>query len=90
MATRLRTMHQEDVRAKIKTSQLINRLSDHALGAVDLSVTQIRAIEILLRKSLSDLTSIQLSGPDGGAVEITAVERRLVQVPLKLVSDASA
>ena len=54
--------HQEDVRRKIQASQLVNRLSDHALGKLELSATQIKAIEILLRKSIPDLTAIEHSG----------------------------
>lgn len=54
--------HDEETRAKIKTSQLVNRLTNHALGDVDLSQTQVRAIEILLRKTLPDLTSVEHSG----------------------------
>lgn len=60
----MRRLHQEDVRAKIKTSQLINRLSDHGFGKVDLKPTQVDAIKALLKKTLPDLTSVQLSGPD--------------------------
>lgn len=91
MATRLRPMHQDDVRAKIKTSQLVNRLTDHALNNTELSTSQIKAIEILLRKSLSDLSAIQLTGADGGAIEITAVERTFIHMepkPLRLVHRA--
>jgi hypothetical protein len=66
----MRKTHQDDVRAKIQTSQLINRLTDHALGKVDLSPTQVRAIEILIRKTLPDLQALQHSGEDGGALTI--------------------
>jgi hypothetical protein len=65
MAARLRPQHQEDVRAKIKTSQLINRLQDHALGSVELTATQIKAIEVLIRKTLPDLSATELSGSIG-------------------------
>lgn len=65
MAARLRPQHQDDVRAKIKTSQLINRLQDHALGKVDLTTTQIKAIEVLIRKTLPDLSATELSGNIG-------------------------
>lgn len=71
MAARLRAKHQDDVRAKIKTSQLINRLQGHADGKVDLSRTQIKAIEILLKKSIPDLTSTEISGPGGGAINMS-------------------
>jgi hypothetical protein len=64
MAARMRTQHQEDVRAKIQTSQLINRLTDHALGNVELSPTQVRAIEILIKKTLPDLQAIAHSAGD--------------------------
>lgn len=38
---------------------LINRLIKHGLGEVDMSQTQVRAIEILLRKALPDLSSTE-------------------------------
>lgn len=58
------------VRDKIQATQLINRLENHALGEVELSQTQIKAIEILLKKSLPDLSSVELSGKDGGPIEM--------------------
>src|SRR5258708_27115820 len=63
-ARRVKIRHDEETRAKIKTSQLINRLSDHALGKIDLLPTQVRAIQILLRKTLPDLATIELRGND--------------------------
>ena len=57
-------LHQDDVRAKIQTSQLINRLTDHALGVVELSATQVRAIEVLIRKTLPDLQAVSLAPTD--------------------------
>lgn len=62
MAARLNPRHQEMVRDKIQASQLINRLEDHALNGAELSATQIKAIEILLRKSIPDLSAVQVSG----------------------------
>ena len=47
-----------EVRERIKTSMLLNRLTDHALGKVELSSTQVKAIEILLRKTLPDLSQV--------------------------------
>ena len=61
-------LHQEDVRSKIQASQLINRLTDHAFGEVELSQSQIKAIEILLKKKLPDLSAIEHKGEDGGAI----------------------
>jgi uncharacterized protein YjiS (DUF1127 family) len=65
MATRLRRNHQDEVRSKIQASQLINRLTDHALGDLELSTSQIKAIEILLKKSLPDLVQVDGAGDDG-------------------------
>jgi hypothetical protein len=58
MAERLRKTHQDDVRTKIQTSQLINRLQDHALGKIKLEATQIKSIEVLIRKTLPDLSQV--------------------------------
>ena len=72
MAERLRKLHQDDVRAKIQTSQLINRLTDHALGTVELSQTQVRAIEILIRKTLPDLQAVSLAPADDDTAQALA------------------
>ena len=53
-------MHQEDVRRKIQTSQLINRLQKHALGELELSPSQIKAIEVLIKKTLPDLSAVEM------------------------------
>lgn len=61
-------LHQEDVRRKIQVSQLLNVLQDHALsGESDISISRMKAIEILLRKSLPDLSAMQID--DGGKEE---------------------
>lgn len=56
-------LHQEDVRKKIQVSQLLNVLQNHALGVdEELSPTRMKAIEILLRKSMPDMASVTVSG----------------------------
>lgn len=73
--------HQDDVRAKIQATQLIKILTDHALGNIeDLSQSRMKAIEILLKKSLPDLSSIELKNPDD---EEFRVAGRIELVPLK-------
>jgi len=72
---------QERTRAAIKTSQLINRLQDFALGGkdpktdepIEIDNNRLRAIEILLRKSLPDLASIQHSGDPDAPVRMEIV-----------------
>jgi len=63
-------LHQDDVRKKIQAGQLIKTLQEHALGHSDeISKSRIKAIEILLRKSLPDLSSIELMGEGGGPIQ---------------------
>lgn len=68
-ATKRNAMLIEEAREKIRTTQLINRLQDHALGKVDMSPTQVRAVEVLLKKRVPDLATTTIQGDeDGGAV----------------------
>ena len=68
-------LHQEDVRRKIQTSQLINVLQGHAFGEIEeLSASRLKAIEILLRKSVPDVSAIELTGMGGGPIQVAAVE----------------
>ena len=64
-------LHQDDVRSKIQASQLINVLQKHALEGGEFEPTRMKAIEILLKKSLPDLSSIELTGDGGGPIVIT-------------------
>ncbi len=68
MAARVnKVKHDDKTREKIRTSQLLNRLHAYALSEddpqsgkpVELSSTQVKAIEVLLKKSLPDLQSIE-------------------------------
>lgn len=61
MAARKRAIrHDDNTRAKIQAAQLINRLTAHACGELELSRTQVRAIEVLLRKTLPDLSDVRM------------------------------
>jgi hypothetical protein len=80
MAARLRLRHQDEIRDKIQASQLVNRLTNCALGEVELTAQQLKAIEILLRKSLPDLSAVSIEGSgDNGEIPITLIERRIVR-----------
>lgn len=75
MAERLRKKHQEEVRTKIQTSQLINVLQNHALGAdeIDITPTRMKAIELLLKKSLPDLSSTEITGDAEQPISIKVI-----------------
>jgi len=68
MAARIRTKHQDEVRAKIQASVLIGLLESHAMGETELSASRIKAIELLLKKSIPDLQSIELTGDDDAPI----------------------
>lgn len=50
---------------------LIDRLEKHALGEVEMSATQIKATEVLLRKCLPDLSHLEATGEGGGPLVVT-------------------
>lgn len=80
MAARLNPRHSDMVRAKIQATQLINVLQNHALNVdgEELSASRLKAIEILLRKSVPDLQSIQLSGDEENPL-IQKIELEIVK-----------
>jgi hypothetical protein len=61
------------VREKIRAAQLINRLQACAFGEIELTMSQVRAIEVLLRKCLPDLTKTE--------VKADVSHRYVVQLP---------
>ena len=70
MAARINKRHTDEVRARIQVSQLLNVLQEHALtGSTEISQTRMKAIEILLRKALPDLSSMEMTGNDGGPID---------------------
>lgn len=52
----------EVTRRRIQTTKLMQRLQNHALGLADMTATQIKAAEILLRKKLPDLSATEITG----------------------------
>lgn len=65
MAAKLNPRHQQLIRDKINAALLIEKLQECALENLELTSQQMKAIEILLKKSIPDLSSIELSGdPD--------------------------
>lgn len=54
--------HTEIVRQRIRVGVIINRLQRHMAGKLEMSPTQLRAAEILLKKCLPDLASVEHIG----------------------------
>jgi hypothetical protein len=71
--------HSEAAREKIRAAQLINRLQSCAMGEIELTMQQIRAIEILLRKCVPDLTATDISAQ--------FTHRYVIEVPSMLSKD---
>lgn len=57
----LKVQHDDETRARIKASQLINRLQGHVDGKVKMDATQIQAARILLDKVLPNLSSTDIN-----------------------------
>lgn len=77
---KLTKSQQDNVRAAIQTTQLVKRLQCFALEEkdaaghdVEIDAGRLRAIEVLLRKSLPDLQAIQVTGKDEGPIETKEV-----------------
>jgi len=93
MAARKRTWVDPKTREKIKTTKLLQRLQGFVLGEVEpngskdeegnprkieLSASQVKGIEILLRKNLPDLTSADIQVTQDSPVSQEEVFDRLV------------
>ena len=79
-------LQQEQTRAAIQTTQLVKRLQGYALGEneakaakgedakpIELDAGRLKAIEILLRKSLPDLSTVTLQGDDNKPLAFTSI-----------------
>lgn len=65
-ARKIHTTLREEWKLRIQASNLVKRLHDHAMGEAEMSPTQIKAADILLRKVAPDLARQEVTGPDGG------------------------
>jgi len=71
--------HSEVTRERIRATLLVERLQACALGEIDLSPVQVRAIEILLRKVLPDLSKTEIND--------TSPHRYVVEMPAELTQE---
>lgn len=85
MAARLTKWTPEVVRQRIKTAHIVRRLQSHISGRLELSPTQVRACEILLRKTLPDQSAIAHTG----TLELTKPEE-LSDIALANIASTSS
>jgi hypothetical protein len=78
MAARLNRLHQDAVKEKIKVSQLINAVQNHALGTHELSSTQLDAAKFLLNKRIGNAAQI-VEQTISGELAITRITREIVR-----------
>ena len=71
MAARKQLFHPDEVKDRIKITQLINRLTAHALSDdPTMNSSQVRAAQILLAKAVPDLKSVEYTGEGGGPLQV--------------------
>jgi len=80
MAARIRKYHQEEVKAKIQASQLVNFLQNHALEGSDAHPSRIDAAKFLLNKLVSNApTEVDQKTELSGSVEVTPKRPKLTR-----------
>lgn len=57
-------------REKIRLSLLITRLDQCAAGEIEMDKNQLKAAQMLLNKLVPDLARTELTGADGGALQL--------------------
>jgi len=71
MAARTKAVRlSEEWRERIRTAGILERLEKAAMGEVEVSPTQLKAAEIVLRKTLPDLARTEVTGDEGGPQEL--------------------
>jgi hypothetical protein len=78
MAARLNRRHSDEVRAKIQASALVHRLTQCAMGELELTNTQVNAINSLLDRSVPKLSQIQHVGDEDEPI-VHKITREIVR-----------
>lgn len=66
-------------RDKIRKSNILSALIEHAEGNRDMSATQVTAALGLLKKALPDMSAVTLTGDEeGGPIKIQEIRRTIV------------
>jgi len=87
MAARIRRIRNDDeIRNRIRTTQLIKRLDANAMGELELTTIQQKSIEILLRKTIADLSSVTHKGGAANPLRYETIQRNVIdphETPVK-------
>lgn len=71
MAARIRkTKLTDEWKARIQAGVILDRLVKHVNGEIDMSSSQIKAADILLKKTVPDLARTEVTGIDGAPQEM--------------------
>lgn len=73
ITAKLNPRHQQLIRDKIQAGLLIEKLQRCALEGLELTSQQMKAIEILLKKSVPDLQSIEMTGDNDAPVVLKVI-----------------
>lgn len=66
MAARKRQVKlSEEWRERIRSAGILQRLDKAAMGEIEITATQLKAAEIVLRKTIPDLARTEHTGKDG-------------------------
>ena len=66
MAARIRkTTLSDQWKAKIQAGVILDRLVKHVNGEIEMTASQIKAADILLKKTVPDLARTEVTGKDG-------------------------
>lgn len=61
----------DEWRERIRVAGILQRLEKAAMGEGEVTPTQLKAAEIVLRKTLPDLARTEVTGKDGGEQSMT-------------------
>ncbi len=70
--------HDDETRAKIQATQIINRMQQCIKGEITLDAQQVSCAKALLNKRLPDLASVQMSGDKDNPL-IHVIENTIVR-----------
>ena len=69
-----KTTHDDKTKRLIQASQLLNRLTQHGNGEIEMTQSQVNAARIVIAKSIPDLKAMEITGQGGGPIQVEVVK----------------